>query len=449
VRHLLEQAWSVQSHFDCATALARHTFLLEISIEMRRRSLAVFVFLMAVAVIPVLKLVENSFGTSSADGGQRSYSDEKAGPVAAREIAFAGGPARGGKSRTGSLTRLQSIRIGEYAYHISGLLTPEQSLVRVGDYVVTVGGTAGGIAYDCYERARVYRIRADGTLSLARVLSAAARTLALRDNRIYSICFDPDPLIDEKSCVGGLLNTHLEVFEFSSSDGQFRRLMKRKPPVSYTRFLRGLALPSEGIAMVETLRPGNSVTATVDLISNSGDKLLARHRFKKRSLAEELRMPTGEILSLSGNSRFLAARTISGRILFLDSGASLKPKGELKLIGIGAIMLDGSTLFVYKNRGVLEAYDVSNPGAPVVLWSRSIPRVPNVKGIVLDGERVLVHGSGLTEIWLNDSRPPTYFRVNYAWTTLECVIPNGDLIYAFNGAASVSKLMVLRMIRPD
>lgn len=405
---------------------------------------------MAVAVIPVLKLVGHSFGTSSADGGQRSYSDEQAGPVAAREIAFAGGLARGGKSRTGSLNRLQSIHLGGYAGHLWDLATPEQSLVRVGGYVVTVGGTDSGLAWGCYQRGRIYRIRPDGTLRFVRELSAQAKTLAVRDNRIYSISYDR--ALREESCVGdvgGLINTHLEVFEFSSADGQFQRLVKKKPPLSYTRFLRALTLPSEGIAMLETLRPGNSETDTVNLLSNNADQLLARHRFKKRPLGEYPWVRTREVLSLSGNSRFLAARTISGRILFLDSADSLKPKGELKLIGIGAIMLDGSTLFVYKNRGVLEAYDVSNPGAPVVLWSRPIPRVTNVKGIVLDGERVLVHGSGLTEIWLNDSRPPTYFRVNYAWTTLECVIPNGDLIYAFNGAASVSKLMVLRMIRPD
>ena len=54
----------------------------------------------------------------------------------------------------------------------------------------------------------------------------------------------------------------------------------------------------------------------------------------------------------------------------------------------------------------------------------------------------------MTEVWSNDAHPPAYDQVGNKWKTLECVIVNGDLIDAFNGAASVSKLMVFRMNRP-
>jgi hypothetical protein len=124
----------------------------------------------------------------------------------------------------------------------------------------------------------------------------------------------------------------------------------------------------------------------------------------------------------------------------------LRLRHELKLKGLLAMTVSGQILYPYTNAGMLYAFDIADPDRPAQLWSRRIPKVPNPKGIVIDGERIIVHGIGLTEVWLNDAHPPTHYEVGNTWKSLECVIMNGDLIYAFNGAGS--RLMVLRMKRP-
>ena len=51
----------------------------------------------------------------------------------------------------------------------------------------------------------------------------------------------------------------------------------------------------------------------------------------------------------------------------------------------------------------------------------------------------------LAALVYRESLPPAYYAVGNVWKSLECVIVSGDLIYAFNRAGSVSKLMVFRM----
>src|SRR5262249_18635734 len=92
-------------------------------------------------------------------------------PATGLLVILASAPAPAGarnKPPEGSLVKLQSIDLGGFAYHISYLLTPTQSLVRIGEFVVTVGGTAGGMAADHYDYARLYKIRADGKLRFVR-----------------------------------------------------------------------------------------------------------------------------------------------------------------------------------------------------------------------------------------------------------------------------------------
>jgi len=102
----------------------------------------------------------------------------------------------------------------------------------------------------------------------------------------------------------------------------------------------------------------------------------------------------------------------------------------------------------HASRGSLYPFDISDPDNATQMWIRKVPRVPNPKGLVVDGERIIIHGIGLTEAWVDETKPAIYYQVSHIWKTLECVIPNGDLIYAFNGQGSVSKLMVLRFTRP-
>ena len=55
----------------------------------------------------------------------------------------------------------------------------------------------------------------------------------------------------------------------------------------------------------------------------------------------------------------------------------------------------------------------------------------DTKGLVVDGDRIIIHGIGLTEAWVDETKQAIYYRVAHIWKALECVIPNGDLIYAF------------------
>ena len=335
------------------------------------------------------------------------------------------------RQREGSLTRVQSVGLeGGWAY-------PEQSLVRVGDYIISVGGVSGGMEGNAYHRAALYRIHPKGTLGFVQKLAVRAAGLSAKGRTVYAIAFD-----------GGGLTTHIEVFELPDKTGPMRIDVNKKPPLQYTRYMRCLTPLADGVAVAETLKPGNSETDTVRLLSSRADQVLATHRFKKTRWFVYGAIRPEMIMSLAANARILAARLAGGRVRLLDLDNSLKPRHDMKLNGLGAVTLSGQTLYAYLTNGTLQAYDVSNPDSPAQLWSRSIPRVPNPKGIVIDGERIIVHGTGLTEAWTNDAHPPTYFRVNYKWTTLECVIANGDLIYAFNNGGSVCKVMTLKLVRP-
>jgi hypothetical protein len=353
------------------------------------------------------------------------------------------------RQREGSLVRVQSIGLDGGAWDPA-----EQSLVRVGNHIITVGGVSGSMADNAYHRARVYRIRGRGTVAFVRKLPVQARALAAKGDTVYAIAFDHRKESDEEGGSGGeggATTTHIEVFEFSDNS-PLSIDVNRKPPLKYTRYMRCLTPVADGIAVAETLRPGDSETETIKLLSTRADKVLASHRFKTtrwNPSTDPYRVQMLEtVMSLAANGRILLVRLADGRVRLLDLGDSLRTRHEIKLKGLGVVALSGQTLYAYLNNGLLKAYDVSNPDSPTLLWSRSIPKVSNAKGIVVDGERIIVHGTGMTEVWTNDAHPPTYFRVIYPWTTLECVIPNGDLIYAFNGGGSVAKLMTLRLVRP-
>ena len=366
-----------------------------------------------------------------------------AGPI---QIAPSNVPAQGKRHREGSLVRLQSIGLDGGPWD-----SLEQSLVRVGNHIITVGGVSGGMEDNSYHRARVYRIRPNGTVAFVRKLPVQARALAAKGDTVYAIAFDHrEGYYGDRE--GGATTTHIEVFEFSNTSGPLRIDVNKKPPLQYTRYMRSLTPVADGIAVAETLRPGDSETEMVRLLSIRADKVLATHRFRTtrwNASADPYRVQMMEtVMSLAANSQILVARLADGRVRLMDLGDSLRTRHEMKLKGLGVVALSGQTLYAYMNNGSLQAYDLSNSGGPSLLWSRTIPKVPNPKGIVLDRDRIIVHGEGLTELWTNDAHPATYFRVIYPWTMLECVIPNGDLIYAFNGGGSVAKLMTLRLVRP-
>ena len=363
--------------------------------------------------------------------------------------------AQGKRQRQGTLVKLQSLDLGG---HASSVLTPAQSLVRVGDYVITVGGTSGSMVWDFYDPARLYRIRANGTLAFVRSLPPHARALALRGDTVYAIAFDPDKQNprDERGVPLYTTTTHIEAFQLTGEKNLVQVTLRRKPPLRYTTFMKWLTPLADRIAIVETPRPQHSSTDRVDLLSIDARNVVATHFVKKSAPPRtdpldpfrgfsELRET---VLSLSGNDSILAARLSKGRIRLLDAGDSLSLRREIKLKGLLAIALSNQILYAYTEAGMLIAFDVADPDNPSQLWARRIPKVPDTKGIVIDGERIIVHGVGLTEVWSNDAHPPAYYQVGNKWKSLECVIVNGDLIYAFNGAGSVSKLMVLRMKRP-
>jgi hypothetical protein len=360
--------------------------------------------------------------------------------------------AQGKRQRQGTLVKLQSLDLGGYAMHLPHVLTPGQSLVRLRDYVITIGGTSGESESDHpesepdpFEAARLYRIRANGTLAFVRHLPPHARALAVRGDTVYAVAFD------------GGTTTHLEALQLTGEKNEARVTLLRKPPLHYTTFMRWLTPLPDGIAVVEIPRPGHSSTDRIYLLSSDASKVLAVHLVKKD------REPRGDpndpvrdytflretVLSLSTNDTILAARLTNGRIRLLDFGESkLTLRREMNVKGLLAITLSNQILYAYTEAGMIVAFDVSDPGNPAQLWARRIPKVPDPKGIVIDGERIIVHGIGLTEVWSNDAHPPVYYQVENKWKGLECVIVNGDRIYAFNGAASVSKLMVFRMKRP-
>jgi len=336
--------------------------------------------------------------------------------------------------------------------HLPHVLTPGQALVRLEDYVITVGGTNGESEADYpepdpKEPARLYRIRANGTLAFVRRLPPHARALALRGKTVYAVAFDPE----------GGTTTHLEAFQLTGEKNQARVTLRRKPPLQYTTFMRWLTPLPDGIAVVEIPRPGHSSTDRIDLLSSDASKLFAVHLVKRdRETRGDPNDPVRDhtflretVLSVSANDSILAARLTNGRVRLLGfSDSKLRLRHEMKLKGLLALTLSNQTMYAYTEAGMLFAFDVADPDSPSQLWARRIPQVPDPKGIVIDGDRIIVHGIGLTEVWSNDAHPPAYYEVENKWKSLECVIVNGDLIYAFNGAASVSKLMVLRMKRP-
>lgn len=352
----------------------------------------------------------------------------------------------------GSLIKLQSIDLGGYAYHLDWLLTPGQSLVRVGDSVVVVGSTDGGMSYDTYDQAKAYRIGPRGRLSFARKLPSHARALAVKDGVIHAIAFDVTPATAPGNDPYYGINTHIETFALPDSTQPARLSLKRKPPLTYTRYMRWITPMPQGILVVEHGRPGHLSTDRIHLLSPRADKVRATHHVKQQVYRDPQRLGEATVIdtvvSLAANQHIAAARLVNERVLLLDLNDALKPRGELKLKGLRLTALSGDTLYAYCAPGVLQAFDVSNPDHPSQLWSRSVPPVPAAKGIVIDGERILIHGMGLTEVWRNNAHAPAYYRVRYHWKTLECIIPNGDLIYAFNGAGSVSKLMTLQLVRP-
>jgi hypothetical protein len=363
------------------------------------------------------------------------------------------------RNREGTLVKLQSFHLGGYAYHISFLLTPTESLVRTGDFIVTVGGTSGSMTWDVYDKARSYRIKADGRLAFVRELPVRARTLALLGDTVYAIAFDRDknePRDDSGNPVFSTF-THIEAFQLDKEKSQAKVVLRGKPPLRYTTFMKCLIPRDDGIIVAESPRPQHSSTDRISILSGDLKNVMATHFVKKRkdqgSIATEPGLPYWDdlnktILSLTANENILAARLAGDRIRLLDIQDSLKARHEMKLKGLRAIALSNDTLYAYTGDGILRAFDVSSPETSTQLWARRIPTVPNARGMVIDGDRILVHGIGLTVTWINDAHPARYYRVGYRWKSLECVIPNGDLIYAFNGAASVSKLMVFRLEGP-
>lgn len=368
--------------------------------------------------------------------------------------------AQGRHKSEGALIKLQSLDLGGYAYHIAFLLTPSQALVRVGDYVIAVGGTSGSMVYDYYDKARLYRIRANGTLAFVRAIPVRARALALRGDTIYAIAFDADKQYPRDEEGNRLYTTkaHIEEFQLTGAKGQVSFVLRRKPPLGYTTFMRWLTPLAGGVAVVEIPRPEHASSDRVSLLSSGANRVLAKH-FVRKKASVQTAPPTDSarsyftelnetLMSISSNDEILAARLSDGRIRLLDIGDSLKVRHEMKLKGLRLIALSGHTLYAYTVNGTVHAFDVTDPDNPSHLWARTVPKVPDPKGIVIDGSRIIVHGIGLTEMWSNDAHPPTYYRVDYKWKNLECVIASGDMIYAFNSAAAVSKLMVLRMKRP-
>jgi hypothetical protein len=367
--------------------------------------------------------------------------------------------AQGKKQREGALVKLQSLDMGGYAYHIAFLLTPSQSLVRVGDYIIAVGGTSGSMEADSYDKARLYRIRANGTLAFVRSIPTRARALARRGDTVYAIAFDSNkeyPRDDDGNPLH-TTKTHIEGFQLTGAKGQIRFVLRRKPPLGYTTFMRWITPLADAIAVVEIPRPQHSLTDRVSLLSTGANRVLATHSVRKKAVMQPntpdiYRSYFSELnetlMSLSANDEILAVRLSDGRIRLLDIGDSLKVRHEMKLKGLRVIALSGHTLYAYTANGAVHAFNVADPENPSQLWVRAVPKVPDPKGIVIDGDRIIVHGIGLTEMWSNNAHPPAYYGIGYRWKSLECVVANGDLIYAFNSAASVSKLMVFQMKRP-
>jgi hypothetical protein len=353
--------------------------------------------------------------------------------------------------------KLQSLEIGGYAMHLPHVLTPGQALVRVGEYVVAIGGTEGGMAWDTYEAARLYRIRSNGTLVLVRKLPTHARALANLGETIFAIAFDLDK--EERDANGHRLfatTAHLEAFNLAP-DGKTQIIWRQKPPLKFTTFMRWLTPLSGALALAELPRPEHSSSDRIEMLTDDGRTVLATHLVRK--IADVQRNPLDPtmisnpemkpaVLSLSTNGAVLAARLANGRIQLLDVTDSLRLRSELRIKGLAAVAILEKVVYAYSTRGMLYAFDISNPDNALQIWVRKVPRVPDPKGLVVDGNRIIVHGIGLTEAWANESKPAVYYQVAHKWKALECVILNGDLIYAFNGQASVSKLMVLRMNRP-
>jgi len=218
-----------------------------------------------------------------------------------------------------------------------------------------------------------------------------------------------------------------------------------------------LTVLEDGIAVAEMPRTEHSTSDIISLLSVDMDRVLATHLVKKsrnRGLAARypelsvLAQYEDSVLQLTTNETTLAARLTKDRIRLLDIRDSLKLRDEMKLKGLGVIALSNQTLYAYTNDGILHAFDVSDPSNPSRLWEHQIPKVPQPKGILIDGDRLIINGIRMTEFWTNDEHPAAYYRVGYRWKGLECVIANGDFIYAFNSAAEVSKLMAFRMMRP-
>src|SRR5262249_35386843 len=164
------------------------------------------------------------------------------------------------------------------------------------------------------------------------------------------------------------------------------------------------------------------------LLSSDAHKVVATH-FVKKSVRPDPRYqmagPAGQLnetlLSLCSGPGILAARLAGGRLQLLDTD-SLRLRSEIKLKGLLATAISGNTLYCYTAAGILYAFHLADPENPSQLWALNIPKVPDPKGIVIDGDRVVVHGIGLTEVWINGSRPPTYYQVGNKWKSLECVI---------------------------
>ncbi len=351
--------------------------------------------------------------------------------------------AQGRHQREGALIKLQSLDLGGYAYHIAYLLNPSQSLVRVGDYIIAVGGTSGSMVYDYYDKARLYRIRANGTLAFVRSIPVRARALVRRGDTVYAIAFDPDkqyPRDDDGNRLY-ITKTHIEGFQLTGAKGQARFVLRQKPPLGYTTFMKWLTPLADAIAVVEIPRPQHASTDRVSLLSSGANRILATHFVRKKAATQPSPSDSAiaymsdlneTLMSLSANDEILAARLSDGRIRLLDIGDSLRVRYEMKLRGLRLIALSGHTLYAYTVYGAVHAFDVTDPGNPSQLWVRTVTKVPDPKGIVIDGDRIIVHGIGLTEMWSNDAHPPAYYRVGYRWKSLECVIASGDLIYAFN-----------------
>jgi hypothetical protein len=195
----------------------------------------------------------------------------------------AGVAAQGKRQRHGTLVKLQSLDLGGYAVHLFHVLTPAQSLVRVGDYVITIGGTSADMVWDFYDAARLYRIRANGTLAFVRRLPPHARALAVRGDTVYAIAFDPDkqnPRDDD----GNQLYTstaHIESFRLTGEKSQAQVTLRRKPPLRYTTFMRWLTPLPDGIAIVEIPRPEHSSSDRIELLSGDARRVIAAHLVRK------------------------------------------------------------------------------------------------------------------------------------------------------------------------